>query len=205
MSVRVDHVWTPGTVVLNALSPSPSPHGDARCRSGLVSRGRGAALGAPTLPFPTPGVSGARVSRPALSPEVPGSWSFTARPTEQGRSHQQEGGGAEQALQMDPRGGFWVSRVLLEAPRSLWSHELPSSCRDAVVTCNPEEFIAEAMELPGFRERLQEYRATAQDDPPAGEQEPGPPPQGRTAQACCVSDEVSASLSQGLPLPGPVR
>uniref|UniRef100_A0A8D0ZHG1 Zinc phosphodiesterase ELAC protein 2 n=2 Tax=Sus scrofa TaxID=9823 RepID=A0A8D0ZHG1_PIG len=84
-------------------------------------------------------------------------------------SHQQEGVGAEHALQMDPRGGFWVSRVLLEAPRSLWSHELPSSCRDAVVTCNPEEFIAEAMELPGFRERLQEYRATAQDDPPAEE------------------------------------
>uniref|UniRef100_A0A8D1RKS2 Zinc phosphodiesterase ELAC protein 2 n=1 Tax=Sus scrofa TaxID=9823 RepID=A0A8D1RKS2_PIG len=47
-------------------------------------------------------------------------------------------------------------------PRREWQ-------RDAVVTCNPEEFIAEAMELPGFRERLQEYRATAQDDPPAEE------------------------------------
>ncbi|ELW52432.1 Zinc phosphodiesterase ELAC protein 2 [Tupaia chinensis] len=42
--------------------------------------------------------------------------------------------------------------------------------RDAIITCNPEEFIAEALELPNFQESVQEYRKSAQDSPaPAGE------------------------------------
>lgn len=43
-------------------------------------------------------------------------------------------------------------------------------CRDALITCNPEEFIAEALEMPNFQESVQEYRKTAQDGPaPVGE------------------------------------
>ena len=38
------------------------------------------------------------------------------------------------------------------------------------MTCDPEEFIAEALELPNFQESVQEYRKTVQDGPaPAGE------------------------------------
>uniref|UniRef100_A0A452G604 Zinc phosphodiesterase ELAC protein 2 n=1 Tax=Capra hircus TaxID=9925 RepID=A0A452G604_CAPHI len=37
--------------------------------------------------------------------------------------------------------------------------------KDAVLTCDPEEFIAEALELPNFQESVQEYRKTAQDGP----------------------------------------
>jgi hypothetical protein len=45
-----------------------------------------------------------------------------------------------------------------------------SLCRDSIITCNPEEFIAEALELPNFQESVQEYRKSAQDIPaPAGE------------------------------------
>uniref|UniRef100_A0A452G613 Zinc phosphodiesterase ELAC protein 2 n=1 Tax=Capra hircus TaxID=9925 RepID=A0A452G613_CAPHI len=43
-------------------------------------------------------------------------------------------------------------------PRREWQ-------RDAVLTCDPEEFIAEALELPNFQESVQEYRKTAQDGP----------------------------------------
>lgn len=50
---------------------------------------------------------------------------------------------------------------------------LPPSCRDAVLTCDPEEFIAEALELPNFQESVQEYRKTAQDSP-EGEADQGP-------------------------------
>ncbi|XP_036692216.1 zinc phosphodiesterase ELAC protein 2 isoform X2 [Balaenoptera musculus] len=47
-------------------------------------------------------------------------------------------------------------------PRREWQ-------RDAIVTCDPEEFIAEALELPNFQESVQEYRKTVQDGPaPAG-------------------------------------
>ncbi|XP_055432453.1 zinc phosphodiesterase ELAC protein 2 isoform X2 [Bubalus kerabau] len=45
-------------------------------------------------------------------------------------------------------------------PRREWQ-------RDAVLTCDPEEFIAEALELPNFQESVQEYRKTAQDGPEA--------------------------------------
>uniref|UniRef100_A0A4W2EG56 Zinc phosphodiesterase ELAC protein 2 n=1 Tax=Bos indicus x Bos taurus TaxID=30522 RepID=A0A4W2EG56_BOBOX len=45
-------------------------------------------------------------------------------------------------------------------PRREWQ-------RDAVLTCDPEEFIAEALELPNFQESVQEYRKTAQDSPEA--------------------------------------
>ncbi|XP_057391535.1 zinc phosphodiesterase ELAC protein 2 isoform X2 [Balaenoptera acutorostrata] len=41
-------------------------------------------------------------------------------------------------------------------PRREWQ-------RDAIVTCDPEEFIAEALELPNFQESVQEYRKTVQD------------------------------------------
>lgn len=40
-----------------------------------------------------------------------------------------------------------------------------SPYRDALITCNPDEFIAEALELPNFQESVQEYRKTAQDGP----------------------------------------
>ncbi|KAB0367681.1 hypothetical protein FD755_021005 [Muntiacus reevesi] len=43
-------------------------------------------------------------------------------------------------------------------PRREWQ-------RDAVLTCDPEEFIAEALELPNFQESVQEYRKTTQDGP----------------------------------------
>uniref|UniRef100_A0AC11DBK1 ElaC ribonuclease Z 2 n=1 Tax=Ovis aries TaxID=9940 RepID=A0AC11DBK1_SHEEP len=43
-------------------------------------------------------------------------------------------------------------------PRREWQ-------RDAVLTCDPEEFITEALELPNFQESVQEYRKTAQDGP----------------------------------------
>lgn len=50
------------------------------------------------------------------------------------------------------------------------SPELLFSCRDAVINCNPDEFVAEALELPNFQESVQEYRKAAQDGPaPAGE------------------------------------
>ncbi|XP_019497046.1 PREDICTED: zinc phosphodiesterase ELAC protein 2 isoform X1 [Hipposideros armiger] len=47
-------------------------------------------------------------------------------------------------------------------PRREWQ-------RDAVITCNPDEFIAEALEMPNFQESVQEYRKTAQDGPAPGE------------------------------------
>ncbi|XP_021561714.1 zinc phosphodiesterase ELAC protein 2 isoform X2 [Carlito syrichta] len=37
--------------------------------------------------------------------------------------------------------------------------------RDAIVTCNPDEFVAEALELPNFQESVQEYRKSVQDGP----------------------------------------
>ncbi|KAB1265385.1 Zinc phosphodiesterase ELAC protein 2 [Camelus dromedarius] len=43
-------------------------------------------------------------------------------------------------------------------PRREWQ-------RDAVMTCNPEEFIAEALELPNFQDSVREYRRAAQDGP----------------------------------------
>ncbi|XP_005399395.1 PREDICTED: zinc phosphodiesterase ELAC protein 2 isoform X1 [Chinchilla lanigera] len=43
-------------------------------------------------------------------------------------------------------------------PRREWQ-------RDAIITCNPDEFIAEALELPNFQESVQEYRKSVQDDP----------------------------------------
>lgn len=73
-----------------------------------------------------------------------------------------------------------------------------SLCRDALITCNSEEFIAEAMELPNFQESIQEYRKTAQDGPaPAGE--------GRTTALCApvgafaAPSSVSAAHSDRLP------
>ncbi|XP_027630747.1 zinc phosphodiesterase ELAC protein 2 [Tupaia chinensis] len=47
-------------------------------------------------------------------------------------------------------------------PRREWQ-------RDAIITCNPEEFIAEALELPNFQESVQEYRKSAQDSPAPAE------------------------------------
>lgn len=48
-----------------------------------------------------------------------------------------------------------------------------SPCRDSVTTCNSDEFIAEALELPNFQESVQEYQKTVHDDlAPAGELEP---------------------------------
>ncbi|KAF6093501.1 elaC ribonuclease Z 2 [Phyllostomus discolor] len=47
-------------------------------------------------------------------------------------------------------------------PRREWQ-------RDALITCNSDEFIAEAMELPNFQESIQEYRKTAQDGPAPAE------------------------------------
>ncbi|XP_039083234.1 zinc phosphodiesterase ELAC protein 2 [Hyaena hyaena] len=47
-------------------------------------------------------------------------------------------------------------------PRREWQ-------RDAVVSCNPDEFIAEALELPNFQESVQEYRKAVQDGAPAAE------------------------------------
>ncbi|MBW01070.1 Zinc phosphodiesterase ELAC protein 2, partial [Eschrichtius robustus] len=47
-------------------------------------------------------------------------------------------------------------------PRREWQ-------RDAIVTCDPEEFIAEALELPNFQESVQEYRKTVQDGPAPAE------------------------------------
>ncbi|XP_040856910.1 zinc phosphodiesterase ELAC protein 2 isoform X2 [Ochotona curzoniae] len=41
-------------------------------------------------------------------------------------------------------------------PRREWQ-------RDAIVACNPDEFIAEALELPNFQESVQEYRKSVQD------------------------------------------
>ncbi|XP_036197578.1 zinc phosphodiesterase ELAC protein 2 isoform X1 [Myotis myotis] len=41
--------------------------------------------------------------------------------------------------------------------------------RDALLTCNPDEFIAEAMELPNFQESVQEYKETAQNSPAPAE------------------------------------
>ncbi|XP_066877949.1 zinc phosphodiesterase ELAC protein 2 isoform X1 [Kogia breviceps] len=47
-------------------------------------------------------------------------------------------------------------------PRREWQ-------RDAIVTCDPEEFIAEALELPNFQESVQDYRKTVQDGPAPAE------------------------------------
>ncbi|XP_072794500.1 zinc phosphodiesterase ELAC protein 2 [Vicugna pacos] len=48
-------------------------------------------------------------------------------------------------------------------PRREWQ-------RDAVMTCSPEEFIAEALELPNFQESVQEYRRAVQDSPAPAEE-----------------------------------
>ncbi|XP_008008610.2 zinc phosphodiesterase ELAC protein 2 isoform X2 [Chlorocebus sabaeus] len=47
-------------------------------------------------------------------------------------------------------------------PRREWQ-------RDAIITCNPEEFIDEALQLPNFQESVQEYRRSAQDGPAPAE------------------------------------
>ncbi|XP_054999096.1 zinc phosphodiesterase ELAC protein 2 isoform X2 [Sorex araneus] len=47
-------------------------------------------------------------------------------------------------------------------PRREWQ-------RDAIITCNPDEFVAEALELPNFQESVQEIRKTVQHDPSPGE------------------------------------
>uniref|UniRef100_A0A2K5VX81 Zinc phosphodiesterase ELAC protein 2 n=1 Tax=Macaca fascicularis TaxID=9541 RepID=A0A2K5VX81_MACFA len=47
-------------------------------------------------------------------------------------------------------------------PRREWQ-------RDAIITCNPEEFIDEALQLPNFQESMQEYRRSAQDGPAPAE------------------------------------
>ncbi|XP_008586761.1 PREDICTED: zinc phosphodiesterase ELAC protein 2 [Galeopterus variegatus] len=47
-------------------------------------------------------------------------------------------------------------------PRREWQ-------RDAIVTCNPDEFIAEALELPNFQESIQECRKHVQDGPAPAE------------------------------------
>nr|KAF6415581.1 elaC ribonuclease Z 2 [Molossus molossus] len=47
-------------------------------------------------------------------------------------------------------------------PRREWQ-------RDALITCNSDEFIAEALELPNFQESVQEYRKTATDVPVAAD------------------------------------
>uniref|UniRef100_A0A8C0JL18 Zinc phosphodiesterase ELAC protein 2 n=1 Tax=Canis lupus dingo TaxID=286419 RepID=A0A8C0JL18_CANLU len=47
-------------------------------------------------------------------------------------------------------------------PRREWQ-------RDAVIVCNPDEFIAEALELPNFQESVQEYRKAMQDGPAPAE------------------------------------
>uniref|UniRef100_A0A8D2AUM7 Zinc phosphodiesterase ELAC protein 2 n=1 Tax=Sciurus vulgaris TaxID=55149 RepID=A0A8D2AUM7_SCIVU len=47
-------------------------------------------------------------------------------------------------------------------PRREWQ-------RDAVITCNPDEFIAEALELPSFQESVQEYRRSMQNSPAPAE------------------------------------
>ncbi|XP_045149398.1 zinc phosphodiesterase ELAC protein 2 isoform X1 [Echinops telfairi] len=47
-------------------------------------------------------------------------------------------------------------------PRREWQ-------RDAVLTCNPEEFIAEALELPNFQESVQDYKKSVQDSPASAE------------------------------------
>ncbi|XP_077022161.1 zinc phosphodiesterase ELAC protein 2 isoform X2 [Tamandua tetradactyla] len=47
-------------------------------------------------------------------------------------------------------------------PRREWQ-------RDATITCNPDEFIAEAQELPNFQESVQEYRKSVQDGPAPAE------------------------------------
>ncbi|XP_007946247.1 zinc phosphodiesterase ELAC protein 2 [Orycteropus afer afer] len=47
-------------------------------------------------------------------------------------------------------------------PRREWQ-------RDAVLTCNPDEFIAEALELPNFQESVQEYKKSVQDGPAPAE------------------------------------
>ncbi|KAM7069555.1 zinc phosphodiesterase ELAC protein 2 isoform 2-T2 [Molossus nigricans] len=47
-------------------------------------------------------------------------------------------------------------------PRREWQ-------RDALITCNSDEFIAEALELPNFQESVQEYRKTAPDVPVAAD------------------------------------
>ncbi|XP_023043851.1 zinc phosphodiesterase ELAC protein 2 isoform X1 [Piliocolobus tephrosceles] len=46
-------------------------------------------------------------------------------------------------------------------PRREWQ-------RDAIITCNPEEFIDEALQLPNFQQSVQEYRRSAQDGPAPG-------------------------------------
>ncbi|XP_054391445.1 zinc phosphodiesterase ELAC protein 2 isoform X2 [Pongo abelii] len=47
-------------------------------------------------------------------------------------------------------------------PRREWQ-------RDAIITCNPEEFIVEALQLPNFEQSVQEYRRSAQDGPALAE------------------------------------
>ncbi|XP_025219415.1 zinc phosphodiesterase ELAC protein 2 isoform X4 [Theropithecus gelada] len=47
-------------------------------------------------------------------------------------------------------------------PRREWQ-------RDAIITCNPQEFIDEALQLPNFQESVQECRRSAQDGPAPAE------------------------------------
>ncbi|KAM9045890.1 zinc phosphodiesterase ELAC protein 2 isoform 3-T3 [Megaptera novaeangliae] len=73
-------------------------------------------------------------------------------------------------------------------PRREWQ-------RDAIVTCDPEEFITEALELPNFQESVQEYRKTVQDGPaPAGEPDQGPAP---VSPGLCPPAAVCTALSGG--------
>ncbi|XP_057391534.1 zinc phosphodiesterase ELAC protein 2 isoform X1 [Balaenoptera acutorostrata] len=73
-------------------------------------------------------------------------------------------------------------------PRREWQ-------RDAIVTCDPEEFIAEALELPNFQESVQEYRKTVQDGlAPAGEPDQGPAP---VSPGLCPPAAVRTALSGG--------
>ncbi|XP_054564963.1 zinc phosphodiesterase ELAC protein 2 isoform X2 [Eptesicus fuscus] len=41
--------------------------------------------------------------------------------------------------------------------------------RDALLTCNPDEFIDEALKLPNFEQSVQEYKETARDSPAPAE------------------------------------
>ncbi|XP_045149400.1 zinc phosphodiesterase ELAC protein 2 isoform X2 [Echinops telfairi] len=69
------------------------------------------------------------------------------------------------------KGGDAVALVAHMAPESvlLDSRYQQWMERDAVLTCNPEEFIAEALELPNFQESVQDYKKSVQDSPASAE------------------------------------
>ncbi|MEJ1273087.1 elaC ribonuclease Z 2 [Cricetulus griseus] len=54
---------------------------------------------------------------------------------------------------------------VLQRPGPWFPHLCFLTMKDTTLTCNTDEFIAEALELPNFQERVQEYKKSVQESP----------------------------------------